>query len=263
MRSMILTEPLSRARDLNSSSSPARTARSTELPLDDLQPFLRSPPRRCWRSSGRAGTRRRRSAPGTGPRTGAPGPCGRCSRRRPVRQGYQWHPCPWCVLIRPRWSVACEHSAIRREQDDDRRDPLVTIILNKERCRSLCTHMPGRRNRRRGISSPGADVQAQVWRSPFDPHPAAQPGPSHSSNGGRRPTGPLLRDRQFHCHTFLHAYPTVCVLHTVFEDMDAWRHGHTHVRTPVPGRDGRIHHRGILEHGAAPPARLRQETGQL
>src|SRR5439155_18724290 len=141
-----------------------------------------------------------------------------------------------------------KHAAIRREQDDDRRDPLVTIILNKERCRPLCTHTLGRSNRRGGISSLGADIHVQVRRSSFDQHPAAQPGPSHSSNGGRRSTGPLLRDRQFHCHTFLHAYPAVCVLHTASEDMDTWRHGHTHVRTPIPGHDGRIHHRGIFEH---------------
>ena len=36
---MILTVPCSRARDLNSSSSPARTVRSLQLALDDGQPF--------------------------------------------------------------------------------------------------------------------------------------------------------------------------------------------------------------------------------
>ena len=36
---MIRTAPVSRARDLNSSSSPARTVRSRQLLLDDLQPL--------------------------------------------------------------------------------------------------------------------------------------------------------------------------------------------------------------------------------
>ena len=40
MMSMILTEPVSRARDLNSSSSPRADRPVAQLPLDDLQPFL-------------------------------------------------------------------------------------------------------------------------------------------------------------------------------------------------------------------------------
>ena len=85
MMSMILTVPVSRARALNSSSSPLRTARS-QAGARRSASLPGFPPRRRWRSSGPAETRRRRSAPGTAGRTSAPGPCGRCSRRTPRRR---------------------------------------------------------------------------------------------------------------------------------------------------------------------------------
>ncbi len=113
MRSMSLTRPCSLARALNSSSSPARTVRLSSWRCDDLQALLDL----LLVGAGAVAAEQELADVG-GHRVlaleaCAPGPCGRCSRRRPRRRSGRARRAAWINL--PRWSPAAWPRPDRRE----------------------------------------------------------------------------------------------------------------------------------------------------